>query len=87
MPNRYLYKGRLYSDDREDRTIDNYEGDLDDLLFELITDDKTGSDIYTCEVTSYYINGEYFGSDEDVTTDEIIDALVDYGYDGLEVSE
>lgn len=87
MPSRYLYKGRLYSDDREDSKLDNYEGDLDDLLFELITDDRTGSDIYTYETTSYYINGEYFGSDEDVTTDEIIDALVDYGYDGLEVSE
>lgn len=87
MPSRYLYKGKLYSDDRGDSKLDNYEGDLDDLLFELITDDRTGSDIYTCETTSYYINGEYFGSDEDVTTDEIIDALVDYGYDGLEVSE
>ena len=81
---RYEYKGKLYSDDREARKLDNYGGDLDELLFELEEDDEMSSTFCTFTVTHYYVGGEWVGSDEDSTNEDIVDYLVSYGYDGLE---
>lgn len=77
---KFLYKGRVYSNNRSDRLLDNYGGDIEDLMQELEDNDAYESE----EVTNYFVGGEFIGNDADMDDEDVIDFLIDYGVDNLE---
>lgn len=77
---RFNYRGRIYSNNRCDRLLNNYGGDIDDLMQELEDNDVYESE----EVTNYFVGGEYIGNDADLDDEELIDFLIDYGVKNLE---
>ena len=77
---KFLYKGRVYSNNRNDRLLDNYGGDIEDLMQELEDNDAYESE----EVTNYFVGGEFIGNDADMDDEDVIDFLIDYGVDNLE---
>ena len=77
---KFLYKGRVYSNNRNDRLLDNYGGDIEDLMQELEDNDAYESE----EVTNYFVGGEFIGNDADMDDEDVIDFLIDYGVDKLE---
>ena len=81
MDKKYLYKGKLYSDDLDDQNLDNWEGYIYELL-DLLEQDGTGLEIYP--VTFYNIDGETIGTDNDMSDEDVIEAILDYGTEYLE---
>ena len=80
---RFNYRGRIYSDNKRDRILDNYGGNIDDLMQELEDNDVYESE----EVTNYFVGGEYMGNDGDLDDADVIDFLIDYGVENLEEVE
>lgn len=77
---RFMYRNRLYSNHINDRKLDNYGGNIEDLMQDLEDDEEFESE----EVTNYFVGGEYIGNDEDLDDEDVIDFLIDYGVEDLE---
>lgn len=77
---RYLYKGKLYSDNKADKKLDNYEGYVYELLCEL----EQAGEVTTNTVTAYYVDGEIIGTDDEIGEEDVIDYLIDCGVEDLE---
>lgn len=67
----YKYKGHYYCEDCLLREVE-------------VSDDESFS---VEETTSYYINGEYIGSDNELGVEDVIQKLIDYGCDIVEVKK
>ena len=80
---RFMYRNRLYSNHINDRKLDNYGGNIEDLMQDLEDDEEFESE----EVTNYFVNGEYIGNDEELDDEDVIDFLIDYGVEDLEEVE
>ena len=84
----YSYKGKLYSDDYwKDGNYKTckYDGDLDELL-DLLTDDDTG--LECTQTTIYYLDGEFIGTDNEKSSNEILEIFCENGYnDDIDLKE
>lgn len=67
----YKYKGHYYCEDCLLREVED-SGDEDFSM------EKT---------TSYYVNGEYIGNDNELGVEDVIQELIDYGCDIVEAEE
>lgn len=86
-PKVYRYNGKLYSDKWfDDDGQEKYDGDLNDLLWEL---EKDAPNIYrTSTLTLRYIGDDFYGDEEDKSDEETIDDIIDYGYgDRIDLEE
>ena len=84
---KYTYKGEIYSDDKTDKSLPNYGGDLWDLVDRLAEDDKNHAEFEKEEVVVYRINGEVFGTEDNTSYAEVIDELIyngSFSDDGLD---
>ena len=67
----YKYKGHYYCEDCLLREVEF----------------SIGEDFSTVDTTAYYINGEYIGNDNELGVEDVIQELIDYGCDIVEVDE
>lgn len=77
---RFVYRNRIYSNHINDRKLDNYGGNIEDLMQDLEDDEEFESE----EITNYFIKGEYIGNDADMDDEDLLDFLIDYGVEDLE---
>ena len=68
-----------YCDEDLSCEIDNYGGDLRQLLWDI---EEENSQIYSeTTVTLRFIGGEYYASDNEKSDEEILDEIVECGYE------
>ena len=71
----YSYKGKRYSEN----ITDDIDGDLEDLVDELVKDKDSGLEAVT-GIVYYTLGGDFYCSSDDLDYQQVIDDIIFYGY-------
>ncbi len=85
----YIYNDKIYCkedvSEREEELGHEYGGDLRNLLWDIEENDP---EIYHESTTTvYYIGDEYFGTDDDCATVDLVEEILDEGFEEIEEIE
>ena len=77
---KYKYKDKIYCDEKLD--MDNYGGDLQNLLWDI---EKDNPRIYSeSTITLRFIGSEYYATEDEKSDEETLDEIVECGYEEVE---
>ena len=80
---KYKYKDKIYCDEELD--IDNYGGNIQNLLWDI---EEENSQIYSeTTVTLRFIGGEYYATDDEKSDEETLNEIIECGYEEIEELE
>ena len=79
---KYKYNDKIYCDEDLSCEIDNYGGDLQQLLWDI--EDENPQIQSELTITLRFIGGEYYASDDEKSDEETLDEIVECGYEEVE---